>query len=262
MNKDEIEDYLLKELIEESNEKINIPKDYESKRILLRSLMNIRLPGPISKEFLEKQDELLSYETNSKKLVSASDIKPIAKNLKIGIFHGDITTLKVDAIVNAANSKLLGCFIPLHNCIDNVIHSAAGIQLRYDCNKIMLKQGHDEKVGQAKITKGYNLPAKYVIHTVGPALIQKTKPNKNQEELLKSSYINSLKLADKYHLKTIAFPNISTGVFNYPKEDAAKAAYSAVNSYLNNNQDTSIEMVIFDVFEEEQLEIYKKLLED
>jgi len=262
MDREKMVDYLLKELIEETNEKINIPNDYKSKRTLLRGLMNIRLPGPISKEFLEIQDELLSYETNSKNLVSVNDIKPIDKNPKIGIFHGDITRLKVDAIVDACNSKLLGCFIPLHNCIDNVIHSAAGIQLRYDCNKIMVKQGHDEKVGQAKITKGYNLPAKYVIHTVGPALIKGTKPDKNQESLLKSSYTNSLRLADKYNLKTIAFPNISTGVFNYPKEDAAKVAYSAVNDYLNDNPNTSVEMVIFDVFEEEQLKIYKKLLED
>ncbi|OWT32916.1 hypothetical protein BGI41_05135 [Methanobrevibacter sp. 87.7] len=262
MDKEEMVDFLLKELISELDKKIDIPKNYTDKRLLLRSLMNIRLPGPISKKFLKIQDELLTYETNSKNLVSSNEIKPTNKNPKIGIFHGDITTLKVDAIVNACNSKLLGCFIPLHNCIDNVIHSAAGIQLRYDCNKIMTKQGHDEKVGQAKITKGYNLPAKYVIHTVGPALIQGTKPTKEQEELLKSSYINSLKLADKYNLKTIAFPNISTGVFNYPKEDAAKAACSAVSSYLKNNPDTSIEMVIFDVFEDEQLEIYKRLLED
>lgn len=262
MNKEEMVDFLLKELIDELDKEIDIPKDYTNKRLLLRSLMNIRLPGPISNEFLKVQDELLSYETNLKDLVKAEDIKPIDKNPKIGIFQGDITCLKVDAIVNACNSKLLGCFIPLHNCIDNIIHSAAGIQLRYDCNKIMEKQGHDEPAGQAKITKGYNLASRYVIHTVGPAIGQGLKPSKNESELLKSSYINSLKLADEYNLKSIAFPCISTGVFNYPKKDAAKVAYKAVSDYLKNNPDTNIEMVIFDVFGDEQFKIYKELLEN
>lgn len=262
MNKEEKVDFLLNELISQLDEKIDIPKDYQSKRLLLRSLMNIRLPGPISKEFLEVQDELLSYETNSKNLISSDEIKETKRNPKIGIFHGDITVLKVDAIVNACNSKLLGCFIPLHSCIDNIIHSAAGIQLRYDCNKIMVKQGHDEKNGQAKITKGYNLPAKYVIHTVGPALAPGAKPNNKQKEELKSCYTNSLKVADEYNLKTIVFPNISTGVFNFPKEDAAKLAYEAVSTYLKNNPKTGIEKVIFDVFEDEQLRIYTELLED
>lgn len=260
MNKNEMVDFLLDELISERSENIDVPDNYNDKRLLLRSLMNIRLPGPVSDKFLNIQDELLTIETNEKNLMGVDDLKAISDDSRIVIYHGDITCLKVDAIVNAANSKLLGCFVPLHNCIDNVIHSAAGIQLRYDCNRIMIQQGHDEEAGQAKITKAYNLPCKYVIHTVGPALQKGFKPSHEDEKLLKSSYINSLKLADIYNLESIAFPNISTGVFNYPKPDAAKAAVDTVEEFLENSPDTSIKYVIFDTFEDEQFEIYKKLL--
>ena len=161
-------DFLIKYLIDERDETIDIPDDCQSKRALLRSLMNVRPPLKISDDFLKVQDELLTSETSNKDLTSPEDIREV--NGKLMLWQGDITTLKVDAIVNAANSKLLGCFIPQHNCIDNVIHSAAGVQLRAECNRIMQTQDHDEEVGGAKITGAYNLPSKHVIHTVGPAI--------------------------------------------------------------------------------------------
>ncbi len=152
-------------MIDERNEDIAVPHDYDSKRALLRSLMNIRPPLKISDEFLKVQDEFLTAETLNKHLTGIEDIEDV--DGRIMLWQGDITTLKVDAIVNVANSKLLGCFIPQHNCIDNVIHSAAGLQLREECNRIMERQGFDESAGKAKITGAYNLPSKHVIHTVG-----------------------------------------------------------------------------------------------
>jgi hypothetical protein len=173
-------------LINERDETIDIPDDYQSKRALLRSLMNVRPPLKISDDFLKVQDELLTSETSNKDLTSPEDIKEV--NGKLMLWQGDITTLKVDAIVNAANSKLLGCFIPQHNCIDNVIHSAAGVQLRAECNRIMQTQGHDEEVGGAKITGAYNLPSKHVIHTVGPAIPYGSNPSKKDCDELASCY--------------------------------------------------------------------------
>ena len=163
-------DFLIKYLIDERTESIEIPDDYQDKRNLLRALMNVRMPSKVSEEFLKVQDDFLTNETLGKELTSVGDIGEV--NGKLMLWQGDIATLKVDAIVNAANSKLLGCFIPLHNCIDNVIHSAAGVQLRDECNTIMKIQNEDEGVGKAKITGAYNLPSKYVIHTVGPAIHQ------------------------------------------------------------------------------------------
>ena len=168
MNREEQLDFLINYLIDERNEAIEIPQDYKAKRDLLRSLMNVRIPLKISDKFLKVQDDFLTAETLAKDLTSVEDIKDV--NGKILLWQGDIVTLKVDGIVNAANSKLLGCFIPLHNCIDNMIQSAAGVQLRDECNSMMQLQGHDEEVGKAKITNAYNLPSKYVIHTVGPAI--------------------------------------------------------------------------------------------
>ena len=177
MNREEQLDFLINYLIDERNEAIEIPQDYKAKRDLLRSLMNVRIPLKISDKFLKVQDDFLTAETLAKDLTSVEDIKDV--NGKILLWQGDIVTLKVDGIVNAANSKLLGCFIPLHNCIDNMIHSAAGVQLRDECNSMMQLQGHDEEVGKAKITNAYNLPSKYVIHTVGPAIPYGSKPSKS-----------------------------------------------------------------------------------
>lgn len=250
-------DFLVNYLIDEREEHIHVPDSFSEKRALLRSLMNIRMPEKISDEFLEIQDAFLSDETSQKNLTSVEDI--CQRKEQMMLWQGDITTLKVDAIVNAANSKLLGCFIPMHNCIDNVIHSAAGLQLRRDCNKIMLAQGHDEKIGSAKITSAYNLPSKYVIHTVGPAISEGMKPSSEQEDLLRNCYISCLDLADNYNLESLAFCSISTGVFNFPQRSAAEIAVGTVEEYLDENE-TSLKHVIFDVFSDESYLVYNELL--
>ena len=248
-------DFLIKYLIDERDETIDIPDDCQSKRALLRSLMNVRPPLKISDDFLKVQDELLTSETSNKDLTSPEDIKEV--NGKLMLWQGDITTLKVDAIVNAANSKLLGCFIPQHNCIDNVIHSAAGVQLRAECNRIMQTQDHDEEVGGAKITGAYNLPSKYVIHTVGPAIPYGSKPSKKDCDDLASCYNSCLDIASYNKLESIAFCCISTGVFNFPQDLAAKIAIKTVSQYLKSNE-TSLKHIIFNVFTDKDYLIYKE----
>ena len=244
-------------MIDERDDLIEIPDNFHDKKVLFRSLMNIRMPGEVSDEFLNIQDEYLTSETLNKKLTSLSDIDEVKG--KIALWQGDITTLKVDAIVNAANSKLLGCFIPMHNCIDNAIHSAAGIQLREECNAIMKTQGVDEEIGQAKITGAYNLPSKYVIHTVGPAIPQGTLPSDDDCKKLASCYKSCLDIADSNKLESIAFCSISTGVFNFPQELAAEIAIDTVTDYLNSNE-TTLKCVVFDVFSNSSYLTYKKLL--
>ena len=261
-------DFLINELIS-TNERIDnnmeIPDNYDEKRKLLRALMNTQTPAQLSEEFYEIQDKILSDETNNKDLVSWEDIETISQNpneidSKIALWQGDITYLKADAIVNAANSQMLGCFIPLHNCIDNQIHSAAGFQLRMDCYKIMQNQGHEEANGNAKITSAYNLPSKYVIHTVGPAIPYGREPDENEIRELESCYQSCLELADEHELKSIAFCSISTGVFNFPKDQASKLAIETVRNYLKNNPNTNIEKIIFNTFSDEATEIYRKNL--
>lgn len=261
-------DFLINELISK-NERIDnnmeIPDNYDEKRKLLRALMNTQTPVQLSDEFYEIQDRILIDETNNKDLVSWEDIETISQNpneidSKIALWQGDITYLKADAIVNAANSQMLGCFIPLHNCIDNQIHSAAGFQLRMDCYKIMQNQGHEEANGNAKITSAYNLPSKYVIHTVGPAIPYGREPDENEIRELESCYQSCLELADEHELKSIAFCSISTGVFNFPKDQASKLAIETVRNYLKNNQNTNLEKIIFNTFSDEATEIYRKNL--
>lgn len=244
-------------MIDERNENINVPEDYESKRALLRGLMNVRMPLKISDEFIKVQDEFLTYETLNKDLTSLEEISE-AKG-KLMLWQGDITTLKVDAIVNAANSKLLGCFIPHHNCIDNVIHSAAGVQLRDECNTIMKIQAKDEEVGKAKITGAYNLPSKYVIHTVGPQIPQGLKPSQDDCKDLASCYNSCLDIASYNELESIVFCCISTGVFNFPQDLAAEIAIKTVDEYLKSTE-TTLKHVIFNVFTDKDYLIYKKLL--
>lgn len=262
-------DFLINELISLSGrleKEMKIPNDYNEKRKLLRALMNTQSPVQLSEKFYEIQDKILSEETEEKDLASGEDIKTISQNpneidSKIALWQGDITCLQVDAIVNAANSQMLGCFIPLHNCIDNQIHSAAGFQLRMDCHDIMKKQGHEEEIGNAKITSAYNLPSKYVIHTVGPAIAYGSEPNEKEIKELESSYKSCLEVADRYKLKSIAFCSVSTGVFNFPKDQASKLAIKTVKDYLKNNPNTNLEKVIFNTFSDEASEIYRKNLE-
>ena len=239
------------------------PIDEGEQRRLLRSLMNVCYPGHASAEYEKLQDELLQEEAEEKGIVTCNDIPVIEQEYpcseiknsdRISLWRGDITRLGVDAIVNAANSQLLGCFVPCHGCIDNAIHSAAGIQLRNECAQIMEAQGHEEPTGKAKITKGYNLPAKHVIHTVGP--IVGMQVTEKQEEELKSCYLNCMKLAEKEGLKSIAFCCISTGEFHFPNKLAAEIAVKTVDKYLSSSK---LERVIFNVFKEEDYNIYKKI---
>ena len=242
-------------LIDERGEAIDIPNDFQEKRNLLRSLMNVRMPLEISDEFLRVQDDFLTGETLGKVLTSPADITQFKG--KLMLWQGDITTLKVDGIVNAANSKLLGCFIPQHNCIDNVIHSSAGVQLRDECNRIMQMQGHDEAVGKAKITGAYNLPSRYVIHTVGPQIPYGSQPTVEDCEDLKNCYLSCLEIASENKLESLAFCCISTGVFNFPQDLAAEIAVGTVNEYLKSNE-TSLKHVIFNVFTDSDYLIYKE----
>lgn len=239
------------------------PVNYEEKRRLLRSLMNVRFPGDATEDFLQMQDTLLKEELEEKGIVGVEDLPVIGdvypcvaiKNVdKISLWRGDITRLSVDAIVNAANSQLLGCFVPCHGCIDNAIHSAAGIQLRNECAKLMEAQGHEEPIGKAKITRGYNLPARYVLHTVGP--IVGMEVTEKQKEELKSCYLSCMKLAEKKGLKSVAFCCISTGEFHFPAKLAAQIAVETVDRYLSSS---ALEQVVFNVFKEEDFNIYRKL---
>ncbi len=219
-------------------------------RYLLRSLMNVRPPMPISDRFIELQDKLLAEEVIEKGIVSLNELTSISKN--IYLWQGDITRLQVDAIVNAANKDLLGCFLPHHKCIDNAIHSAAGVQLRQACYDIM--QNKKEQTGNAKITSAYNLPSKYIIHTVGP--IVKSELTKKDCALLKKCYQSCLDIAIKNHLKSIAFCCISTGEFKFPNQEAGEIAVTTVKEFLQYKE---IE-VIFNVFKEIDYKIYNELL--
>lgn len=248
-------DFLINYLLRERAEEFDVPQDFQSKRALLRSLMNVRPPLKISDEFLKVQDEFLSAETSTKTLTSPQDINETKG--KLMLWQGDITTLEVDAIVNAANSKLLGCFIPHHNCIDNVIHSAAGVQLRLECDRIMKTQGHDEEVGKAKITDAYNLPSGHVIHTVGPQIPSGSMPSKRDCDDLASCYRSCLEIASYNRLESIAFCCISTGVFNFPQDLAAQIAIKTVDEYLKSNE-TTLKHVIFNVFTDRDYLIYKE----
>ena len=248
--------YLIQYLLNENRElqPLEIPvKDMERKR-LLRSLMNVRPPRPIYKEFSEVQGAYLKEELREKGTVSLADLS--AKEPGIYLWQGDITRLSVDAIVNAANSALLGCFVPCHGCIDNAIHSAAGVELRLECSRIMERQKSKEPAGKAKITKAYHLPCHYVLHTVGP-IIQGDLTNRDCD-LLSDCYRSCLELAAEYHLKSIAFCCISTGEFHFPNEKAAEIAIQTVQDFQKKNQN-GLE-VVFNVFQDSDYKIYKRLL--
>ena len=255
-------DFLINYLIGENSElrAIDIPTQDTEKKRLLRSLMNIRPPKTASKAFLEVQDAYLQEECAPKGVISLSDIS--LEQPGIYLWQGDITRLSVDAIVNAANSTLLGCFVPCHGCIDNAIHSAAGVGLRLECSRIMEekhsteKQKTEEPVGKAKITKAYNLPCRYVLHTVGP-IIHGAVTVKDQN-LLSDCYRSCLELAAAYQLKSIAFCCISTGEFHFPNEKAAAIAIQTVQDYQRKNQN-GLE-VVFNVFKDSDYQIYKQLL--
>ena len=250
--------WLIKELQKDSSQLSDylIPIDEQGQKDLLRGLMNTWMPKELSDEFFEIQDEYLFEENRRTGITDIDDLHPIAGDSRLYLWQGDITGLKVDAIVNAANSQMLGCFQPLHSCIDNIIHSKSGLQLRLTCHKIMEKQGHPEPTGQAKITPAYNLPCDYVIHTVGP-IVQGFLTDEH-EELLASCYRSCLDIAEENGVKSIALCCISTGVFMFPNQRAAEIAVETVKNWLDESG--SQMKVVFNVFKDIDLEIYDKLL--
>ncbi|MFB9860926.1 protein-ADP-ribose hydrolase [Salinicoccus siamensis] len=248
---------------------IDIPEDYTAQRKLIRALLNIRQPLPLDKEMMQLLDKLLHIEKEEKEKISPETIRSIQSEFpktrfkeadKMALWQGDITNIEADAIVNAANEKLLGCMQPLHGCIDNVIHSAAGPMLRDDGAEIIHRQKTDEEAGNAKITRGYHLPAKYVIHTVGPALSDGEEVLSRHEETLVSSYRSCLDIAqEKGDVKTLVFPAISTGEFNFPEEHAAEIAVWTVDEWLKTHEH-HFTKVIFNVFTEADKAIYEAVL--
>lgn len=248
--------YLIRYLLQEKEEyqEISVPTELADQKRLLRSLMNVRLPAPVHSEFLKIQDEYLQEEAAARGITRIETLSPVSEG--IHLWQGDITTLNCDAIVNAANSQMLGCFIPCHGCIDNAIHSAAGIQLRLECARIMAQQRTEEPTGKAKITKSYNLPCRYVLHTVGP-IIRGTVTSEDCQ-LLAGCYRSCLELAAAHDLKSIAFCCISTGEFHFPNELAAEIAVQTVRDFQKDSQNHM--EVIFNVFKDSDYEIYKRLL--
>lgn len=249
---------LLRYLLDEAPQYRNvvIPPDGEGQRRLLRSLVNVRPPKPVSSDFLQMQDAYLQEETRIKGITDAAALPPVPGNSSLSIWKGDITTLAVDGIVNAANSGMLGCFAPCHGCIDNVIHTYAGVQLRLACEALMQQQGHEEATGTAKITPAFNLPCRYVLHTVGPIVSGHLTPRHEQQ--LASCYRSCLALAAQHSLTSIAFCCISTGEFHFPQKRAAEIAVQTVVDYL---QEHPAQMkVIFNVYKESDHAIYNQLL--
>lgn len=256
MNQSERRHYLIQYLLKEHSEyrDMNIPAGKQEQKLLLRGLMNVRMPQNANAEFLTVQDAYLEEETERKTITRLLDLKPVQEG--IYLWQGDITALECDAIVNAANSGMTGCYVPNHRCIDNCIHTFAGVQLRLECARIMLEQGYEEPTGQAKITKAYNLPCNYILHTVGPII--QGKLTKRDEELLASCYRSCLELAEINRIRSIAFCCISTGEFHFPNQKAAEIAVQTVMEY---RRKTGSRMeVIFNVFKDLDKEIYGELL--
>lgn len=254
MTQSERLDFLIRELLNENPICQRIPSQEQEKKALLRALFNRRPPLPSTKAFLKVQDSYLQEEQKRRGITDVAGFQPVRGNLCL--WRGDITTLRVEGIVNAANSSLLGCFMPGHGCIDNAIHTCAGIQLRLACAKIMERQGHPEPPGRAKLTPGFNLPCGYVLHTVGPVVSGGL--TNNECDLLSSCYRSCLALAEKKGLQSIAFCCISTGEFRFPNERAAEIAVETVDKYLAGTK--SKIKVIFNVFKENDYQIYRRLL--
>ena len=248
--------FLIQSLLKEKTEyrDMDIPAEPESQRRLLRGLVNIRAPQNADESFLKMQDAYLQGENAAKGITDVADLTPVQPGLYL--WQGDITALRCDAIVNAANSGMTGCYIPNHRCIDNAIHTFAGVELRLACAEIMAKQGHPEPTGRAKITPAFNLPCRYVLHTVGPII--NGRVTKEDEKLLVSCYRSCLELAAENGLESVAFCCISTGEFHFPNEQAAGIAVGTVKQFMNRK--TSVKKVIFNVFKDMDKKIYARLL--
>lgn len=249
--------YLIEALLAEQPQYAGteIPADAQAQKRLLRALFNVRPPRPVGEEFLAVQDDYLQEETRRKGITDLSALRPVQDGLYL--WQGDITTLRCDAIVNAANSRMLGCFVPCHGCIDNAIHTWAGVQLRLACAELMKQQGCDEETGRAKITPAFNLPCRYVLHTVGP--IVGGRLTALEEAQLADCYRACLTLAAQNGVQSIAFCCISTGEFRFPNERAAEIAVETVRDW--RQRSSSRMAVIFNVFKEKDLHIYRKRLD-
>ncbi len=256
MTQDERRRFLIRELLAEEPEYrgMRIPDGVRDQWRLLRSLMNVRAPKPIGGEFLAVQDAFLRAEAAAKGVVDLADLAPAEPG--VYLWQGDITRLRCDAIVNAANSGMTGCYVPCHGCIDNCIHSYAGVQLRLACAEQMRVQGHEEPIGRAKLTPAYNLPCKYVLHTVGP--IVSGALTARHEAQLASCYRSCLDLARESGLRSVAFCCISTGEFHFPNRRAAEIAVETVRAH-PARRDGQLE-VIFNVYKDVDFEIYRELL--
>lgn len=256
MNQSEKRIFLIQELLKENAayQDVKIPADAAGQRQLLRGLMNVRMPHDISREFLDIQDSYLQEETGNKQITDVDTLVPVQNGLYI--WQGDITSLRCDAIVNAANSGMTGCYVPNHKCIDNCIHTFAGIQLRLECSELMRKQGYEEPTGKAKLTSAYNLPCRYILHTVGPIISGHVTDR--DCELLASCYRSCLALAAEHELESVAFCCISTGEFHFPNDRAAEIAVDTVKKFLE--QKSSVKKVVFNVFKDIDRDIYRKLL--
>jgi O-acetyl-ADP-ribose deacetylase (regulator of RNase III) len=256
VTQDERRLWLIRSLLAEHEQyaQVHIPDSADDQRALLRALLNVRPPQPVGDDFLAVQDAYLKERTREKGVTRLEDLTPLQEH--IYLWRGDITTLAVDGIVNAANSQMLGCFAPNHDCIDNAIHTFAGVQLRLACARLMAIQGHEERAGTAKITEGYNLPAAHVLHTVGPIVGYRVTP-RDQASLI-SCYRSCLELAERNDLRSLAFCCISTGEFHYPNDQAARIAVDAVHDYLQQS-DKPME-VVFNVFKPVDHAIYRDLL--
>ena len=250
--------FLIQSLLQEMPQyrEIGIPADAAGQRQLLRALLNVRPPRPAGQDFLHVQDAYLQGRLAEKGITDVASLAPLQPGLYL--WQGDITTLKVDSIVNAANSGMTGCYCPNHGCIDNAIHTFAGVQLRLACAELMQAQGHEEPTGQAKITPAYNLPCRYVLHTVGPIISGWVA--RRDRELLASCYRSCLELAAQNGLESVAFCCISTGEFHFPNELAAQIAVETAKQFLQ--QETSVKKVIFNVFKDLDKELYTRLLTD
>lgn len=258
MNQAEHRLFLIKALLSENPhcKSIEIPSDPNEQRMLLRGLMNIREPQSISSEFLRVQDEYLCEEIKAKGITDINDLSPVAPG--IYLWQGDITTLRCDAIVNAANSGMTGCYVPNHRCIDNAIHTYAGTELRLACAKLMENQEYPEPTGSAKITPAFNLPCKYVLHTVGPIIAGQVTDK--DIKMLSSCYNSCLELAAANELESIAFCCISTGEFRFPNDLAAETAVHTVREFVTKQ--TSVKKVIFNVFKDTDRKIYERLFRE
>lgn len=256
MTQEERRAYLINKLLNEQPvyAKLEVPHSSGEQKTLLRALLNVRMPALADAEFLQVQDAYLEEELRHRGVTDADVLPEVQPG--IAIWQGDISTLRCDAIVNAANSGMTGCYVPNHRCIDNCIHTFAGVQLRLDCDKLMKIQGMPEPTGKAKITKAYNLPCRYILHTVGPIISGPL--TKHDCELLANCYQSCLQLAAAYELESVAFCCISTGEFHFPNQRAAEIAVETVQTFLK--KETSVKRVIFNVFKDKDKEIYERLL--